>query len=147
VETTYHPRENEFHSLFSYSHRDSHSSLVSLFAHHGNRSTHHRLPPPIVTPTDDVFRHVSSHNLRRRYAQRLLVDENMSPRVVMQVGGWASFQAIGPSLNLPTETVVDDEFAGGEVVWHTCVYNWWRYCRSDGHTATSPDSVFLIGQA
>jgi integrase len=45
---------------------------------------------------DDDFHHVSSHGLRRRYAQRLLVDESMNPRVVMQVGGWSSFQAIEP---------------------------------------------------
>jgi integrase len=65
---------------------------------------------------DDDFHHVSSHDLRRRYAQRLLVDENMNPRVVMQVGGWSSFQAIEPYLNSPTEAVVDDEFADVEVV-------------------------------
>jgi integrase len=68
-----------------------------------------------LTGVDD-FRHVSSHDLRRRYAQRLLVDENMNPRVVMQVGGWSSFQAIEPYLNSPTEAVVDDEFSGVEVV-------------------------------
>jgi integrase len=57
------------------------------------------------------FRHVSSHDLRRRFAQRLLVDENMNPRVVMEVGGWSSFQAIEPYLNAPTEDVIDEEFA------------------------------------
>jgi len=56
------------------------------------------------------FRHVSSHDLRRRFAQRLLVDENMNPRVVMQVGGWDSFQAIEPYLNAPTPEVVDEAF-------------------------------------
>lgn len=60
---------------------------------------------------DDDFRHVSSHDLRRRFAQRLLVDEGMNPRVVMQVGGWDSFQAIKPYLNAPTPGVVDDAFA------------------------------------
>jgi len=60
---------------------------------------------------DDDFRHVSSHDLRRRFAQRLLVDENMNPRVVMQVGGWDSFQAIEPYLNAPTPEVVDEAFA------------------------------------
>lgn len=65
---------------------------------------------------DDDFQHVSSHDLRRRYAQRLLVDENMNPRVVMQVGGWSSFQAIEPYLNAPTESVVNEEFASVEVV-------------------------------
>lgn len=61
---------------------------------------------------DPDFRHVSSHDLRRRFAQRLLVDEAMNPRVVMQVGGWDSFQAIEPYLNAPTPSVVDDAFEG-----------------------------------
>ena len=59
---------------------------------------------------EDDFRHVSSHDLRRRFAQRLLVDENMNPRVVMQVGGWDSFQAIEPYLNAPTPEIVDEAF-------------------------------------
>jgi integrase len=63
---------------------------------------------------DDDFRHVSSHDLRRRFAQRLLVDLNMNPRVVMQVGGWDSFAAIEPYLNAPTPEVVDEAFAGIE---------------------------------
>jgi hypothetical protein len=48
--------------------------------------------------------------------QRLLVDENMNPRVVMQVGGWSSFQAIEPYLNAPTEDVVDEAFASVNAV-------------------------------
>lgn len=60
---------------------------------------------------DEDFRKVSSHDLRRRFAQRLLVDENMNPRVVMQVGGWDSFAAIEPYLNAPTPEVVDEAFA------------------------------------
>ena len=60
---------------------------------------------------DGDFHHVSSHDLRRRFAQRLLVDENLNPRVVMQVGGGDSFQAIEPYLNAPTPDVVDDAFA------------------------------------
>jgi integrase len=64
---------------------------------------------------DDDFRHVSSHDLRRRFAQRLLVDENMNPRVVMQIGGWDSFQAIEPYLNAPTPDVVDDAFEEAEL--------------------------------
>ncbi|SDJ52604.1 Phage integrase family protein [Halovenus aranensis] len=64
---------------------------------------------------DGDFEHVSSHDLRRRFAQRLLVDENMNPRVVMQVGGWDSFAAIEPYLNAPTPEVVDDAFASVDV--------------------------------
>ena len=59
---------------------------------------------------DEDFRCVSSHDLRRRFAQRLLVDRQMNPRVVMQVGGWDSFQAIEPYLNAPTPDVVNDAF-------------------------------------
>lgn len=59
---------------------------------------------------DEDFRHVSSHDLRRRFAQRLLVDEQVNPRVVMQVGGWDSFQAIEPYLNSPTPDVVNEAF-------------------------------------
>lgn len=61
---------------------------------------------------DDDYRYVSSHDLRRRFAQRLLVDLSMNPRVVMQVGGWDSFQAIEPYLNAPTPEVVNAEFEG-----------------------------------
>jgi len=56
------------------------------------------------------YQHVSSHDLRRRFAQRLLVDKELNPRVVMEVGGWSSFQSIEPYLNAPTEDVIDDEF-------------------------------------
>jgi integrase len=59
---------------------------------------------------DDDFRYVSSHDLRRRFAQRLLVDEQLNPRVVMQVGGWDSFAAIEPYLNSPTPNVVNEAF-------------------------------------
>jgi integrase len=59
---------------------------------------------------DRDFEDVSSHDLRRRFAQRLLVDEGMNPRVVMNVGGWSSFGAIEPYLNEPTEEVVNEAF-------------------------------------
>jgi len=57
------------------------------------------------------FEKVSTHDLRRRFAQRLLVDQQMNPRVVMAVGGWDSFAAIEPYLNAPSEDVIDDAFA------------------------------------
>jgi len=60
---------------------------------------------------DEDFRDVSSHDLRRRFAQRLLVDNGVNPRVVMAVGGWSSFSAIEPYLNAPTEDVINDAFA------------------------------------
>lgn len=63
---------------------------------------------------DDDFRRVSSHDLRRRFAQRLLVDQEMNPRVVMAVGGWDSFAAIEPYLTEPTEKVIDEAFRAVE---------------------------------
>lgn len=59
---------------------------------------------------DEDYRYVSSHDLRRRFAQRLLVEEQINPRVVMQVGGWSSFAAIEPYLNAPTPEVVNEAF-------------------------------------
>jgi integrase len=59
---------------------------------------------------DEDFQKVSTHDLRRRFAQRLLVDEQMNPRVVMAVGGWDSFAAIEPYLNAPSEDVIDQQF-------------------------------------
>jgi len=59
---------------------------------------------------DDDFEKVSTHDLRRRFAQRLLVDQQMNPRVVMAVGGWDSFAAIEPYLNAPSEDVIDEAF-------------------------------------
>jgi integrase len=64
---------------------------------------------------DEDFLDVSSHDLRRRFAQRLLVDEGMNPRVVMAVGGWSSFGAIEPYLNAPSPDVVDEAFAAVEL--------------------------------
>ena len=61
---------------------------------------------------DPDFEHVSSHDLRRRFAQRLLVDERVNPRVVMAVGGWDSFAAIEPYLKSPSEQVINDAFDG-----------------------------------
>lgn len=39
------------------------------------------------TTGDEDFKKVSTHDLRRRFAQRLLVDEQLNPHVVMAVGG------------------------------------------------------------
>ena len=65
---------------------------------------------------DEDYRHVSSHDLRRRFAQRLLVEESVNPRVVMQVGGWDSFEAIQPYLNAPTPEVVNMAFEDANLV-------------------------------
>ncbi|MFC7077877.1 site-specific integrase [Haloarcula halophila] len=52
---------------------------------------------------DDDYRRVSTHDLRRCWANYLLVEENVSPRIVMALGGWSSYDAIEPYLAAPTE--------------------------------------------
>lgn len=39
----------------------------------------------------------------------------MNLRVVMQVGGWDSFQAIEPYLNAPTPEVVNEAFEDADI--------------------------------
>jgi integrase len=65
---------------------------------------------------DPDYRQVSSHDLRRRFAQRLLVDNDVNPRVVMQIGGWESFEAIEPYLTEPTPEVVNEALAEAGLV-------------------------------
>jgi len=52
---------------------------------------------------DGDYRKVSTHDLRRCWANHLLVEENVSPRIVMALGGWSSYDAIEPYLTAPTE--------------------------------------------
>lgn len=52
---------------------------------------------------DSDYLRVSSHDLRRCWAQHLLVEEGISPRIVMALGGWNSYDAIEPYLTAPTE--------------------------------------------
>ncbi|ELZ76063.1 hypothetical protein C456_04525 [Haloferax volcanii DSM 14919] len=52
---------------------------------------------------DDDYRRVSSHDLRRCWAHHLLVEEGVSPRIVMALGGWSSYDAIEPYLAAPSE--------------------------------------------
>jgi len=54
------------------------------------------------------FRRVSSHDLRRAWANHLLVEEGVSPRIVMALGGWSSYDAIEPYLAAPTEDNIID---------------------------------------
>lgn len=55
-----------------------------------------------VTGDNDYLR-VSSHDFRRCWANHLLVERNVSPRIVMAFGGWNSYDAIEPYLTEPTE--------------------------------------------
>jgi integrase len=52
---------------------------------------------------DDHYRRVSTHDLRRCWANHLLVEESVSPCIVMALGGWSSYNAIEPYLAAPTE--------------------------------------------
>lgn len=54
---------------------------------------------------------VSSHDLRRCWANHLLVEENVSPRIVMALGGWNSYDAIEPYLTSPTEKNIIDSMS------------------------------------
>jgi integrase len=52
---------------------------------------------------DSDFEKVSTHDLRRCWANYLLVEQGVSPRIVMALGGWNSYDAIEPYLAAPTE--------------------------------------------
>ena len=59
---------------------------------------------------NDNWRKISSHDLRRYFAQDCLVRKSMNPRVVMSVGGWESFEALKPYLNEPVPEQIVEEF-------------------------------------
>ena len=50
---------------------------------------------------DDRFREVSTRTLRRYFAETLLVDERVHPRVVQAVGGWDSMASLAPYVEQP----------------------------------------------
>ena len=60
---------------------------------------------------DDDYRRVSSHDLRRCWAHHLLVEESVSPRIVMALGGWSSYDAIEPYLAAPSESNILDQLS------------------------------------
>jgi len=102
--------EGDIHRFQNAEDVDRHEPLVDL-TERGVRDVVKRTAERAAEETgDEDYQHVSSHDLRRRFAQRLLVDRQMNPRVVMAVGGWDSFQAIEPYLNAPTPEVVNDAF-------------------------------------
>ena len=102
--------ESDIHRYANAVDLEQHDPLVDL-TERGVREVVKRTARRAAEATgDEDFRRVSSHDLRRRFAQRLLVDEQVNPRVVMQVGGWDSFAAIEPYLNAPTPEVVNKAF-------------------------------------
>ena len=52
---------------------------------------------------NDDYRRISTDDLRRCWANHLLVEQNVSPRIVMAFGGWSSYDVIEPYLAAPTE--------------------------------------------
>lgn len=56
------------------------------------------------------WRRVSSHDLRRYFAQTALRRKDMDPAVVMSVGGWDSMEALRPYLTTPTPEEIAEEF-------------------------------------
>lgn len=56
------------------------------------------------------WRKVSSHDLRRYWAQDCLRRKQMDPQIVMAVGGWSTFDKIKPYLQSPTESNIVSEF-------------------------------------
>jgi hypothetical protein len=52
---------------------------------------------------DERWGFVSSHDLRRSWAQHHLVERNRDVRTMMAIGGWSDYSAIEPYLMEPTD--------------------------------------------
>lgn len=64
---------------------------------------------------DEDYRRISTHDLRRCWAHHLLVEEGVSPRIVMALGGWSSYDAIEPYLAAPTEENINRQMEDVEL--------------------------------
>ena len=62
-----------------------------------------------LTDSDERWQHVSSHDLRRAWANYHLVEKEVSVRVMMAIGGWSSYAAIEPYLNQPSSSKIGTE--------------------------------------
>lgn len=58
---------------------------------------------------DERWLEVSSHDLRRSWANYYLVEQDAEVRVMMSIGGWGSYDAIEPYLSEPTASKIGDE--------------------------------------
>jgi len=56
---------------------------------------------------------VSSHDLRRSWAQFHLVERQVDVRTMMAIGGWSSYDAIEPYLREPTERRIGQAMNAG----------------------------------
>lgn len=52
---------------------------------------------------------VSSHDLRRSWATHCLVEQDIPVRIMMEVGGWSSYESIEPYLTKPTPEKIGSE--------------------------------------
>ncbi|MFD1569540.1 site-specific integrase [Halorubrum laminariae] len=57
----------------------------------------------------DRWKEVSSHDLRRSWATHHLVEKDVAVRVMMEIGGWSSYDAIEPYLTKPTPAKIGEE--------------------------------------
>ena len=55
------------------------------------------------------WEYVSSHDLRRSWASHYLVEQDVAIRVMMEIGGWSSYEAIEPYLTKPTPRKIGAE--------------------------------------
>ena len=57
----------------------------------------------------DRWDHVSSHDFRRSWATYHLVEQDRSPRVMMEIGGWDSMEAMEPYMSKPSPSKIAEE--------------------------------------
>lgn len=62
-----------------------------------------------LTAESERWQYVSSHDLRRSWATHHLVEEDVSVRVMMEIGGWSSYLSIEPYLAKPTPAKIGEE--------------------------------------
>lgn len=62
-----------------------------------------------LTDRSERWQGVSSHDLRRSWATHHLVEEEVSVRVMMEIGGWSDYKSIEPYLTKPTPSKIGDE--------------------------------------
>ena len=62
-----------------------------------------------LTDDSDRWQHVSSHDLRRSWATHHLVEKEVNPRVMMEIGGWSSYNAMEPYLTKPSDSKIGEQ--------------------------------------
>jgi integrase len=60
---------------------------------------------------NDRWSFVSTHDLRRSWANYHLVEREVDVRTMMAIGGWNSYDAIEPYLNRPTDSRIGEAMA------------------------------------